>query len=302
MYWLEISVTTDGEAAEAVADLLRDFAHGGGVVLEQLGDMTSSDPSALEPYVTVKIYVPGDQDVPSLRNRIDEALYHMNRLYPIPPATYRRLEEEDWSRSWKKGYRPFRVGRHLWIQPSWLDNTPPARDIVITMDPGMAFGTGLHPSTQMCLRFLEDVLQPNHRVLDVGTGTGILAIAAAKLGATSVLAFDTDPMATKAAVQNAERNGVSDKMLVYQGTIEALKPSQWNLIVVNILAPVIVTLLCELSLFDYLHVDGRLILSGIIDEQVAEVERALHLQGGFVERTIKVRDWVSLLARKEKRS
>ena len=171
MYWLEVSVITDGEGAEAVAEMLRPFAHHDGVVLEQLGDEADPNPDALETAVTVKIYIPEDQDNPDLRRRIEEVLYHMGRLYPIPPPTFRQLAEEDWANAWKVHYHPFRIGDKIWIQPSWLEQetaTPtsvsagvPGKDgiqsgdVILTLDPGMAFGTGLHPTTQMCLLALE---------------------------------------------------------------------------------------------------------------------------------------------------
>ena len=178
MYWLEISVQTDGEGAEAVAEMLRPFAYQESVVLEQRGDETNLDPEALEPGVAVKIYVPEDDDTPELRRHIEEVLYHLGRLYPLPPPVFRELRDEDWANAWKEHYRPFRLGRRLRIRPTWLAGEPDddARpdDVTLVLDPGMAFGTGLHPTTQSCLRALEDLVQPGMTVLDAGTGSGIL--------------------------------------------------------------------------------------------------------------------------------
>ncbi len=188
MYWLEISVTTDGEAAEAVSEMLRPYAYDQGVVFEQLGDALSPEPNALEPEITVKIYVPEEEDAPELRHRIQEAIYHMNRLYPIPAPVFRILQDEDWATAWRKNYEPFRIGHNLLIQPSWQQVVEKDDDdIVITLDPGMAFGTGLHPTTQMCLLALEQYVQAEDDVMDVGTGSGILSIVAAKLGASTNL-------------------------------------------------------------------------------------------------------------------
>src|SRR5688500_7638734 len=114
MYWLEVSVQTDGEAAEAVSEVLRPFAYNDGVVLEQRGDANDPDPDALEPAVTVKIYIPEDEDSPAVRRRIQESLYHLGRLYPIPAPAFHELQEEDWANAWKAHYHPFRIGRHLW--------------------------------------------------------------------------------------------------------------------------------------------------------------------------------------------
>lgn len=301
MYWLEISITTDGEAAEAVSEFLRPYAHNQGVVLEQLGDARSPDPSALEPEVTVKIFVPEDEDSPGLRSKIMEALYHMNRLYPVGEPRFRELQDEDWATAWRKNYHPFRVGRRLWIQPSWekTDVSTP-KDVVVTLDPGMAFGTGLHPSTQMCLQALESFIRPGYEVLDVGTGSGILSIAAAKLGAAKIIAFDIDRQAVRAARENAIQNAVERKILLYQGKMAALGLSSWNLILVNILAPVIISLITETNLLQWLKRGGKAILSGIIEEQVGEVRRAVKEAGGSVVDDLMIRDWVCLVVEKEK--
>jgi ribosomal protein L11 methyltransferase len=299
-YWLEVAVVTDGEAAEAVAEALRPLAYHEGVVLEQQGDATSLDPYALEPDVTVKIYLPGDEDTPAIRRRIEEVLYYLGRLYPIPRPAFRKLEDEDWAHAWKEHYKPFRVGRQLWIQPSWVkaEGAGP-NDVVLTLDPGMAFGTGLHPTTQMCLQAIEDLVRPGMRVLDVGTGSGILAITAALLAGArvqggAVVAVDTDRLAVAAARENAERNGV--KLDVRLGSLAGVEPGEWDLVVVNILAPVIVEMLAA-GLMDYVAKDGWLLLSGIIDEQLPAVEEALAAADAAVVEIRTIRDWVGLVAR-----
>ena len=300
MYWLEVSVTVDGEAAEAIAETLRPYAYADGVVLEQKGDASKADPDALEPEVTVKIFLPEDQDLPHVRTKIEEALYYLGLLYPVPSPEFRRLEDEDWATAWRKHYQPFRVGHKLWIHPSWLEATgSEPGDVVIAVDPGMAFGTGLHPSTQMCLQQLEALVQPGMRVLDAGTGSGILSTAAAKLGAKRVLAFDTDYQAVLATAENVERNGVEDRLWLYQGELNVLRPSAWDLVVVNILAPVITRLLLNDRLTDYLSGDGRLILSGIIEEQESDVLSALEANSMTVTNRAVVRDWVCLTAEKK---
>ncbi|MCA9951945.1 MAG: 50S ribosomal protein L11 methyltransferase [Anaerolineales bacterium] len=303
----EVSVITDGEAAEAIAEILRPFAYQDGVVLEQLGDENNLDPNALEPAVTVKIYIPENEDTPTKRQRIEEVLYYMGRLYPIPPPTFRRLVEEDWAHAWKKHYHPFRIGKRIWIQPSWIDepehagDTIEPGDVVLHLDPGMAFGTGLHPTTQKCLRFLEQVVRPGMNVLDVGTGSGILAIAAVKLGAEKVVGVDTDKIAVETAVSNAAQNHVSDRFTVWQGALDSVTEKDWDIVVVNILAPVILKLLAEGDLMSYVATsvatDGWLILSGIIDQQVEAVETAVAAAGGRVCERLVVRDWVSLLVK-----
>jgi ribosomal protein L11 methyltransferase len=300
----EISVFTDGEAAEAVAEVLRPFAYQDSVVLEQLGDIDSLDPMAVDPAVTVKIYVPQEEDTPHLRRRIEEILYHMNRLYPVPEPRFLILEEKDWAHAWKENYHPFRVGRRIWIRPSWyeIDESPDGDkaamdDIILVMDPGMAFGTGLHPTTQTCLIALEDTVQAGSAVLDVGTGTGILAIAAAKLGASDITAVDTDVQAVKATNENAQINNVSETLSVWQGELSSVHQKEWDIVVVNILAPVIINLLETGGLLSYVKAGGRLIMSGIIDEQQPDVETAVTAAGGIVVNRLHRRDWVTLIAR-----
>jgi ribosomal protein L11 methyltransferase len=299
MYWLEVSVTTDGEAAEAVAEMLRPFAYADGVVLEQLGDQSDLSPDALESEVTVKIYIAEEDDSPAVHRRIEESLYHMNRLYPISAPLFRQLADEDWAEAWKAHYHPFRVGSRIWIQPTWVEaiETPDADlavdAVVLRLDPGMAFGTGLHPTTQMCLQALEMVVQPGQRVLDLGTGSGILGIAALKLGAAEVLAVDNDKLAVKTAVANAAANGVDGRFRGQLGILAEVGDKKWDLVLVNILAPVIVDLLENGDLLSYGGENGRFVFSGIIDQQAAVVEQAISNAGGSIEHTLTVRDWVS---------
>ncbi len=301
-YWLEVSVLTDGEGAEAVAEVLRPFAYNDGVVLEQLGDETNPVHDALQTAVTVKIYVPEAEDTPQLRQRLEEILYHMGRMYPIPPPTFRKLKDEDWANAWKAHYHPFRIGNRIWIQPSWIENGKVADDgdfaqpddVVLTLDPGMAFGTGLHPTTQMCLQALENVVQPDDSVLDVGTGSGILAIAAVKLGAGAVRAFDTDALAVQTTIDNAAQNGI-ETIHIHQGILADVPLTTWNIVVVNILAYIIVSLLDNDQLLEYVAPNGKLILSGIIEEQLEVVETAVSQAGGTIVEKIQVRDWVCLI-------
>lgn len=303
MYWLEVSVITDGEGAEAISEALKPFAHQESVVLEQLGDMDDLDPDALEPAVTVKIYASEERDTPDFRQHIEEVVYQYGRLYPIPPPTFRKLEDQDWANAWKEHYHPFRIGDKIWIQPSWIDIEEETDDIegvrfddvILTLDPGMAFGTGLHPTTQMCMRAIESVVTPGMTVLDVGTGSGILAIAAAKLGANHLLAFDTDALAVKATEENTIKNNVAEQITLFEGTLDQVDEKGWDVVVVNILAPVIIKLIQEYDLMSYAAENGRLILSGIIEEQGADVETAVAEAGGCVIEKLQVRDWVSYI-------
>ena len=296
-YWLEISVKVDGEAAEAVAAVLEQYAHKGSVVIEQMGDPDDPDPRALLDELAVKIYVPDHQDTPTFRRKIDEAMYYLGRLYPIPEPRYRKILDEDWSTVWRKNYTPFRIGKRTWIQPSWLEADELAEnDLVITLDPGMAFGTGMHPSTQMCIEAMEQIVQPDCSLLDVGTGSGILAIAGVGLGATKVLAFDTDGIAVRTARENVCLNGVSASTELFQGTLQNVGPSKWDVVVVNILAPIIDSLL-RTGLLDYIAPEGRLVLSGIIEDQVDDLADTISGAGGEIIKRITTNDWVALVVK-----
>ena len=300
-YWLEISVITDGEAAEAVSEYLHPYAYGHSVVIEQRGDPESHDPMALEENIAVKIYIASDDDSPSFRKKIEEELYYMQLLYPeISAPKFTILKDEDWATAWRKNYQPFQVGDRIWVHPSWLpDNGYQPDDIVILMDPGMAFGTGLHPSTRMCLQALERVISSGSTLLDIGTGSGILAIAGAKLGAERVLAFDTDKLAIEATINNAKENGVDDSVSVYQGSLPSDTSPKWDVIVVNILAPTIQTLLADRQLLNYLSADGYIILSGVIEDQFDGVKDTLETVGGEVIDKMVTRDWNCLVGKKK---
>ncbi len=297
MYWLEVSVVTDGEGAEAVAEALRPFAYNDGIALEQLGDMDDLAPSALEPEITVKIYLPEDEDSPEKRRRIEEIVYYLSRLYPLPEPIFCELKDEDWANAWKDNYQPFRIGKDIWIQPTWFDGQSEAlaKDVLITLDPGMAFGTGTHPTTQMCMQALEELVKPGMSVLDVGTGSGVLTILSAKLGAELLVGVDTDRVAVKTAVANATQNQVADKIQLQQGTLTSIEQKGWDVVIVNILAPIIIGMLENDDLMGYVSENGRLILSGIIDQQLDDVKMAVENAGGEIVETYLIRDWVGLI-------
>lgn len=287
MEWLEVSVEVDLETAEAVAEVLSRYAYRG-VVVEGGPDGWHTGP------VVVRGYLPADDDLWSHKKRIEEGLWHLGQIRPIPDPSFRPIAEQDWAEVWKKRLTVLQIGEHLVIRPSWLDYDPRPQDVVIELDPGMAFGTGLHPTTQLCLSALERLVQPGMDVLDLGTGSGILAIAAAKLGAKRVLALDSDQQAVKVARSNTMDNDVDDCVTVRRGSLSDASGA-YDLVVVNILARVIVEMV-ESGLSERVRPDGILITAGIIVDQVDEVARAFD-RGNLklVERRQRG-DWVSLLA------
>lgn len=290
--WLEASVQVDGEAAEAVSEVFNRYGRGGAVLSTDFDD--GSGDTAV---VTVKTYLPLDEEGRKTRRRIEEALWHLSQIYPLPPPEFRELTEDDWANAWKKHYHVLHIGQRIVIKPSWQEHQPRPDEVVIELDPGMAFGTGLHPTTQMCLRALEEHLKPGDTILDLGTGSGILAIAAAKLGAGSVLALDSDPLAVKAARANVWANGVQNLVAVEHGSLDKAT-EEFELVLVNILARVIIEL-ADQGLVDRVRPAGLMIAAGIIEEQEAEVAAALGEHGmGIVERR-QEKDWVTLVGGRE---
>jgi ribosomal protein L11 methyltransferase len=287
MEWLEVSVTADNEAAEAVAEVLSRYAHGG-VVIEAGPEGWNAGP------VVVRAYLPADDQLWANQRRIERALGHLDGIRPVSVPTFRPVAEEDWAEVWKDRLNVLRIGQRIVIRPSWQDYGPGPGDVVIQLDPGMAFGTGLHPTTQMCLVELEGLMRPGAAVLDLGTGSGILAIAAAKLGAGRVLAVDRDPVAVKVARGNAVANSVQQTVRVVRGSLREVSGT-YDLVVVNILAGVIVEMARE-GLAARLRPGGTLIAAGIIAGQEPEVVAALERAGlTGVERRVK-EDWVCLVA------
>lgn len=294
MRWLEISVRADGEAAEAIAEAFNRFGEGG-AVFETLIHQDDS-PYAGPPVLNVKTYLPTDGDGAARQRQIEEALWHLSQLYPIPAPQIRELTEEDWAEAWKKGYGVQHVGQWLVIAPSWEPYMPGEDEIVVRLDPGMAFGTGLHPTTRLCLAALERWVRAGDRVLDVGTGSGILAIAAAKLGAIQVIGIDVDPVAVQVARDNVELNSVAPLVAIEEATLEILDPRPHSIdrIIINILADVIVTLTPRLA--TVLRPAGTLIASGIMEEHAETVVDAFQSSGLRVVEHRQQNDWVALIA------
>jgi ribosomal protein L11 methyltransferase len=218
--WFECSALAEAEAVDAVAELFGRFGHG--VAIEE-PIVSSADGEHvridLGRPVLVKTYLPEDEQTETYRHRLEQAVWHLGRLRHVESLKVKALDESDWADAWKKHFFVHRVGQRLVIVPSWRRPRRRAGDVCIQLDPGMAFGTGLHPTTALCLRAIEDRVRGGEVMLDLGTGSGILAIAAAKLGARHVLALDVDTVAVRVAAENVARNGVEDRVEVCHGTL-----------------------------------------------------------------------------------
>jgi ribosomal protein L11 methyltransferase len=249
--------------------------------------------------LTVRAYIPDDERVPEAKTQLESALGHMQLMYPMPTPEYTTVDDEDWAEAWKAHYQPVRLGRNILIRPIWIELETQPDDIEIALDPGMAFGTGTHPTTQLCLAALEDLVQPAALALDLGCGSGILSIAAAKLGAKSILALDNDPIAVTATTENARQNGVADKIVAQVGSLENIISSarRFDIIAVNILARIIIEM-CGEKLGQTVRPGGLAIFSGIIEDQADDVETALRQTGLEPYTRRRQGDWVAVEARR----
>ncbi|MFN2114379.1 MAG: 50S ribosomal protein L11 methyltransferase [Anaerolineae bacterium] len=289
--YIEISLPLDGEAAEAVCELFE--RHGGGAVVEtRLRSSPESGRELAEPEHWVRTYIPA-RDVEA-RERVERGLWHLSRIHPLPEASIRQLAEANWAEAWKSRFTPQRIGDRFLIVPSWLEAEPKPGDLVIRLDPGMSFGTGLHPTTRLCLTALESFVAPGSSVLDVGTGSGVLAIGAALLGAERVVAIDIAPTAVETATANAAANGVGIETVV--GQADALGDEAFDTVVANLLAGTIVEAAGQL--YESVLSGGWLIASGVLDDQVEDVAAAL-TASGFHAPTVELSgDWAALMAQR----
>lgn len=299
--WIELATTVEPEAVESVAAAFAE--HGQGVAIEQIvessrdGDVVNLPADAP---VLIKTYVPlGDPTWEQRRARLEVAVWALGQLRQVGPLRVRTMREEDWANAWKQYFFVHRVGRRTVIVPSWrqAEYEPRPGDVVLLLDPGMAFGTGLHPTTRLCLEAVEDLVEPGMRVLDVGAGSGILAIAAARLGAAHVWAVELEPVAAAVCAENVERNGVADVVTVTAGTLGADSgQEQAELILANITIATLLQL--HPLLASKLRPGGHAVLSGVLAERAEELLNVLRAHGWQHERTEQEQDWVALYVRR----
>lgn len=281
MRWTEITIDAEPGAVDAIQEALRSAGCDGVVVRD-----TATPPN-------VSGYLPVDDRLESRLDSLQTALTQFPS-FGVEGAgmelILRNVQESDWANAWKAFYKSIRVGRHFVVTPPWETPELGDGDIPLVIDPGMAFGTGSHPTTQLCLTALEDYLQQGSHVADIGTGSGILAIAASKAGAASVIATDIDPLAVKIAAENIAANHVSAQ------TQQELPSRKFDFAVANILADVIIGLSEQLAAL--VKPGGILVVSGIIDTRESDVRSHLVDMGFETIETRRDAEWVALILRR----
>lgn len=299
--WMEVSLTVSAEQAEAVAEVLSRTIPNGVVVEQKALQNNHDEANRVEPNARVFGYLLTDATLENKKQQLEEALWHLGQIQPLPAVSYQPILDEDWMAAWKKHYQPIKIGKKMVIIPAWINKDFPGR-LPIRINPGMAFGTGTHPSTQLCLQLLEEALQPAQPVIDIGCGSGILSIAALKLGAGFVLGVDIDPAAVKSTLENAANNQLESKLEVGLGSVGEIRSDQFKiksapLVVVNILASII-NHLFEDDLADLVETGGKLILAGILESQAQNVITTSNQKGFVLQKKITSSDWTALLLNK----
>ncbi len=316
MNWLEVSLTVDGELAEAVADVFARYAPGGVVAERGITYQDADDPGTPTEEVVVRAYLPADEHLEETRQHLEQGLGYLNMIQPVPPPTFTPIQDTNWMEAWKKHYRPISVGKKLIIVPAWMDSPDETR-IPIRIDPGMAFGTGTHPTTQLALELMEEMIVDIRKsgvgnrelgdelsnidsritMIDVGCGSGILSVAALKLGLEQALGVDIESASVESARENADVNGIGKEFIIGQGSVDEILAGNFEfksapLVVANILAPILIRLM-EAGLGKLVSPDGKLILSGILDEQEERLLAAAKSHHLNIEERRQSGDWVA---------
>lgn len=292
----------DHEAVEQVSEILSRACPGGVSVEAPFVPLQEGLAARIDPArpATVRGYISAI-DAKAARAAIEgvrDALGHLQafELRPIGELQTRVVHEEDWAEAWKEHFPVLRVGKRLVIRPTWREHIAAPDDVVLSLDPGMAFGTGLHPTTRLCLagieRWADSSLLSDARVLDVGTGSGILAIAAARMGASYVLGVDTDPLAVETTRANAAANGMADFIEARTGGLPLADPAQFHLVVANLIAGLLIDLAAELAAT--LWPGGRLLAGGIYKDRESDVRSAFESAGLRIVGQLAEEDWVAL--------
>lgn len=296
--WIEVSLLVEDELAETVAEVLTRYLSRGVVIERPAEEESGGDRGRDE--VRVTGYLAQDAQFEERKKKIRQALYYLGRIRPLPEPEFREIESEDWATAWQERYRPLQLGGRLMIVPTWLENPQPAL-VPLYLDPGMAFGSGTHPSTQLALELIVQVLEldPPEAVLDIGCGSGILSIAAVKLGAGRAVGVDVDPESVRIARDNAAANGVGEQTDFQTGSVPEIRAGQFALrkaplVAANLIAPLLHQLLDQ-GLTEIVAAGGHLVLSGLLEKQAEPIIRKLGERQVEVLDRKQQADWVGLL-------
>ena len=293
--WLELSVSAPREFVEPLTSLFLKYGHAGVAVEEPGGFNPDEGESPPESgHVRVMTYLPMGPTTKSREGGIDVGVRLMAQLGPVSMLQRREVDETEWQDSWREHFHVLHVGSRTVIVPTWRSYQPSEGDVVIELDPGMAFGTGHHPTTTMCLAALEELVKPGCSVLDLGCGSGILSIAAAKLGASDVLALDIDATAAETAAANVRQNGAGAVVTVGEGTLpyESLRPGGYDVVVANISSTVIGSLAAHVA--RAVRRGGSVVASGVLEQARESVVERLEEAGLYMDRVESDGDWVAL--------
>lgn len=311
MKWIEVTIKTTTEAVEAITNILDDLRTGG-VMIEDPKDFFFQKKNELDwdyveeevfnkrnsEGVLIKTYISEERNVMELVETIKQkvsALTGFGIDIGEGSVSLGQVNEEDWANEWKKYYKPTKIGEKLVVKPTWEDYEVQDGDLVIELDPGMAFGTGTHETTTMCMRELEKYVTEDSKVFDIGCGSGILAIAAAKLGAKDVIAVDLDEVAVKVAAENVAHNHVQDSVQVLHGNLIDVVSDKADVVVANIIADIIKILAKDVH--SCMKEDAVFISSGIIHAKVDEVKESL-IENGFEIIEVKtLGEWNAIVAK-----
>lgn len=305
MKWCEISIQTSHEALELIAEIFRDLG-ASGVVIEDpelVNDYITSGkwdytdiPIAKETEVVVeKAYLPVNGELEGRIQTLQQEIKALeSRGVNTAPAvlTTAELQDEDWSDTWKQYFHTEKPGERVVIKPTWEEYAPQGDEVVIELDPGAAFGTGTHATTSMCIRQLEKLVKPGMTVFDVGTGSGILSIISAKLGATNIQAVDYDDSVLKIVEENLKQNNVQGIISVAQSDLMQNVHGKAELVIANIIADIIIRLFDQLD--EHLEQGGTLLTSGIIEDRIEDVLAAAEAHGYSVVEWLENKGWACI--------
>ena len=308
MQWAEVSVDTSHEATDLVSEILQELG-AAGVVIEDpallneyirsgLWDYTDLKESEETEVVRVKAYWALDEE---LEGKLQHLAARLDGLASngidkgAGAVSWKAVADEDWAETWKEFFHTEKIGARTVIKPTWEEYEAKAEEIVVELDPGAAFGTGQHATTSLCIRALENLVRPGMTVFDVGTGSGVLAIVAAKLGAKRVEAVDFDPVAVRVARENVRQNGAEDVVRTERSDLLKSVAGEADLIIANIIADIIVRLFGEVE--GSLAAGGTMLLSGIIEDRLADVVEAAGQHGFSVEKIEREKGWAAIIVK-----